>query len=95
MWAVMGRPRPGRGRGVLGLWPRGVHDHVDLAAAQPAVAADVRDLIVDLGDHPGAPADQRGHVVGPEAQPERAVGPGGRQGQEQHVRAERAVAQDR
>jgi hypothetical protein len=53
----------GRLARILGGRPRGAHDHVDLAAAQPAVAADVRHLVVDLGDHRAGPADERGQVV--------------------------------
>src|SRR5207344_2474754 len=48
---------------ILGGRPRGAHEHVDLAAAQPAVATDVRHLVVDLGDHHAGPANERGQVV--------------------------------
>ena len=45
-------------------------------------------LVIDLGDDNPGFSDERGHVVGPEPEPERAVRPGRRERQEHDVGAQ-------
>ncbi len=74
---------------------RGVHDHVQVLAGNRASAANVGNLVTDLGDDDSGRPDQRRHVIRADAKAVAAVGPGGRQRQQDRIGPQRARCEDR